>query len=77
MNQALRRSNPASISSVLVTPPPGMKAALLPKAFSALMDIIYNLRNVLFLGSITPNEQHHETYKPAYHVVMRLVKCTI
>jgi hypothetical protein len=47
------------------------------KVFSALVDIIYNLRNALFHGSITPNEQHNEIYEPAYHLVMRLVRCTI
>ncbi len=47
------------------------------KVFSALVDVIYNLRNALFHGSITPNEQHNEIYEPAYHIVMRFVKCTI
>ncbi len=47
------------------------------KIFSALVDIIYNLRNALFHGSITPNEQHNEIYEPAYHIVMRFVRCTI
>lgn len=47
------------------------------KVFSALVDLIYNLRNALFHGSITPNEQHNEIYEPAYHIVMRFVKCTI
>lgn len=47
------------------------------KVFSALVDVIYNLRNALFHGSITPNEQHNEIYEPAYHIAMRFVKCTI
>jgi hypothetical protein len=47
------------------------------KIFSALVDVIYNLRNALFHGSITPNEQHNEIYEPAYHIVMRFVRCTI
>lgn len=47
------------------------------KVFSALIDVIYNLRNALFHGSITPNEQHNEIYEPAYHIVMRFVRCTI
>jgi len=47
------------------------------KLFSALVDVIYNLRNALFHGSITPNEQHNEIYEPAYHIVMRLVRCTM
>lgn len=47
------------------------------KVFSALVDVIYNLRNALFHGSITPNDQHNEIYEPAYHIVMRFVKCTI
>jgi hypothetical protein len=47
------------------------------KLFSALVDVIYNLRNALFHGSITPNEQHNEIYEPAYHIVMRFVRCTI
>jgi len=45
--------------------------------FSALVDVTYNLRNALFHGSITPNEQHNEIYEPAYHIVMRFVRCTI
>jgi hypothetical protein len=47
------------------------------KIFSALVDVIYSLRNALFHGSITPNEQHNEIYEPAYHIVMRLVRCTV
>lgn len=47
------------------------------KIFSALVDIVYNLRNALFHGSITPNDQHNEIYEPAYHIVMRFVRCTI
>lgn len=47
------------------------------KVFSALVDVTYNLRNALFHGSITPNEQHNEIYEPAYHIVMRFVRCTI
>jgi hypothetical protein len=47
------------------------------KIFSAVVDVSYNLRNALFHGSITPNEQHNEIYEPAYHIVMRFVRCTI
>lgn len=47
------------------------------KIFSSLVDVSYSLRNALFHGSITPNEQHNEIYEPAYHIVMRLVRCTI
>ena len=47
------------------------------RVFSALVDVTYKLRNALFHGSITPNEQHNDIYEPAYHVVMRFVKCTI
>jgi hypothetical protein len=47
------------------------------RVFSALVDILYGLRNALFHGSITPNQQHNEIYEPAYHLVMRLVRCTI
>jgi len=48
-----------------------------PKVFSAIVDVTYNLRNALFHGSIMPNDQHNEIYEPAYHIVMRFVKCTI
>jgi len=41
-----------------------------------LVDVI-NLPNALFHGSITPNEQHNEIFEPAYHIVMRFVRCTI
>jgi hypothetical protein len=47
------------------------------KNFSALIDVIYGLRNALFHGQITPNETHNEIYKPAYLIAMRLVKCTL
>jgi hypothetical protein len=47
------------------------------KVFSALVDVTYNLRNALFHGSITPNEQHNEIYEPGYYIVMRFVRCTI
>lgn len=48
-----------------------------PKVFSAVVDVVYSLRNALFHGSITPNEQHNEIYGPAYHIVMRFVRCTL
>lgn len=47
------------------------------KVFSAVVDVCYSLRNALFHGSITPNEQHNAIYEPAYHIVMRFVRCTI
>ena len=47
------------------------------KNFSALIDVLYGLRNALFHGSITPTETHNLIYKPAYLLVMGLVKCTI
>jgi hypothetical protein len=47
------------------------------RVFSALVDVTYNLRNALFHGSITPNDQHNDIYEPAYHLVMRFVRCTI
>ncbi len=47
------------------------------QVFSALVDILYGLRNALFHGSITPNHQHNEIYEPAYNLVMRFVRCTI
>lgn len=47
------------------------------KVFSAMVDVIYNLRNALFHGSITPNETHNAIYEPAYHIVMRCVRCTV
>lgn len=46
------------------------------KVFKALIDVLYGVRNALFHGSITPNQQHNEIYEPAYHIVMRLVRCT-
>jgi hypothetical protein len=47
------------------------------KNFSALIDLLYCLRNALFHGSITPNESYNAIYKPAYLLTMRLVRCTI
>lgn len=47
------------------------------KNFSALVDILYNLRNALFHGSITPNDIHNKIYKPAYLITMHLVQFTI
>jgi len=47
------------------------------KNFSALIDVLYGLRNALFHGSITPNDMHNRIYKPAYLIAMRLVKCTL
>jgi hypothetical protein len=47
------------------------------KVFSGLVEVAYNLRNALFHGSITPNGEHNHIYEPAYHVVMRFVRCTI
>jgi len=45
--------------------------------FSALIDVLYGLRNALFHGSITPNETHNQIYRPAYLIAMRLVKSTL
>lgn len=45
--------------------------------FSALIEVLYGLRNALFHGAITPNETHNGIYKPAYLLAMRMVKCTI
>ncbi|TPN31335.1 hypothetical protein [Mesorhizobium sp. B1-1-6] len=47
------------------------------KNFSALIDVLYGLRNALFHGSITPNDTHNQIYRPAYLIAMRLVKCTL
>jgi hypothetical protein len=47
------------------------------KNFSALIDVLYGLRNALFHGSITPNEIHNQIYKPAYLISIGLVKCTL
>ena len=47
------------------------------KNFSALIEVLYGLRNALFHGSITPNETHNQIYRPAYLAAMRLVKCTL
>ena len=47
------------------------------KVFSALIDVIYSLRNALFHGAITPNDTHNEIYRPAYRILMRLVRCTV
>lgn len=47
------------------------------KLFSVLVDVVYNLRNALFHGSITPTTQHREIYESAYHVAMQFVKCTL
>lgn len=47
------------------------------KLFTALIDILYLLRNALFHGSITPTDQNNQIYEPAYHLVMRMVKYTI
>lgn len=47
------------------------------KVFSAMVDVIYNLRNALFHGAITPNETNNAIYEPAYHIVMRCVRCTV
>ncbi len=76
---------PRIVRSVLATP--GAKDTLKcgsvafvadpQKVFSALVDVLYSLRNALFHGAITPNEQHNEIYEPAYHIVMRLVRCTV
>ena len=47
------------------------------KLFSALIDVLYGLRNALFHGSITPTEEMNEIYGQAYQIVMRLVRCTV
>jgi hypothetical protein len=47
------------------------------KLFSAVLDIVYGLRNALFHGSITPNGVHNQIYEPAFKIVMRMVHATI
>ncbi|MFM2198532.1 MAG: hypothetical protein RLZZ505_1964 [Verrucomicrobiota bacterium] len=80
-----RLAAPRIIESVLV-PPSQRDCAQIDgirfvdnqrKVFGALIEVLYGLRNALFHGSITPNDQHNEIYEPAYHLVMRMVKCTI
>ena len=76
---------PRRVISVLA--PPGSQTSITcgsthfiqdpEKLFFALVDVAYSLRNALFHGSLTPNDQHNQIYEPAYHIVMRLVKCTI
>lgn len=80
-----RLAAPRIIESALVSPTEGDCAKIggirfvdnPRKLFGAKVEVLYGLRNALFHGSITPNEQHNQIYEPAFHLVMRMVKCTI
>jgi len=41
--------------------------------FSALVEILYSLRNVLFHGKIIPDKETNEVYEPAYKILKMLV----
>ncbi|NPA54641.1 MAG: hypothetical protein GXO21_08265, partial [Aquificae bacterium] len=41
--------------------------------FSALIDILYSLRNVLFHGEIIPDRETNEVYEPAYKILKMLI----
>ncbi len=41
--------------------------------FSAVIDILYSLRNVLFHGEIIPDKETNEVYEPAYKILKMLI----
>ena len=40
-----------------------------------LIEIFYNLRNALFHGEITPNDDANKVYGAAYHLLRRVIEC--
>ena len=44
------------------------------KIAKAIIEILYNLRNALFHGEITPSPDVQEIYKEAYHLLYPLIK---
>jgi hypothetical protein len=43
--------------------------------FSALVEIIYGMRNALLHGELQPHELAFAAYEPAYRIVMRFLDC--
>jgi hypothetical protein len=41
---------------------------------SGLIEILYNLRNALFHGTLVPNSQTQQVYEPAYHILHTLIQ---
>jgi hypothetical protein len=42
--------------------------------YSGLIEILYNLRNALFHGTLVPNSQTQQVYEPAYHILHTLIQ---
>lgn len=42
--------------------------------FAGLVDILYNMRNLLFHGQLVPDPQANSTYEPAYHLLRHLTR---
>lgn len=40
-----------------------------------IIEVLYNLRNALFHGEITPNADANKVYGAAYHILRRLIEC--
>lgn len=45
-----------------------------PYLFSGLIEIIYDLRNLLFHGEIIPSSETSEIYQAAYNILLRIIK---
>lgn len=45
--------------------------------FAGLVEVIYNLRNLLFHGVIVPTNDHNEVYEPAYFILRRFLRCIV
>jgi len=41
--------------------------------FTAIIEIIYAMRNVLLHGELQPHEQAFAAYEPAYRILMRFL----
>jgi hypothetical protein len=44
------------------------------KLAKGIVEVLYNLRNSLFHGTIIPDKEHNKVYEPAYHILHTLVQ---
>jgi hypothetical protein len=74
-----QQCNPRPISNLLVGTEPPIVAGdiefrcLDTELFSAIVEVIYSMRNALLHGELQAEEQAFRTYEPAYRIIMKFL----
>jgi hypothetical protein len=85
LHQSYAAANPSIFKSVLADPSHGQSLLMdgyhftndKNAVFSALIEILYAMRNLLFHGEVVPDPQTNRTYEPAYHILRRLLEYVV